>query len=60
MAHIKPANDVIEFLVCYAVKGLKEAEKKFLEDGYQGNEKMEKVSAEYDCKCRICFKVRKV
>ena len=46
MVHIKPKDEVIEFLVCYAAKGLKDAEKKFLEEGYRGNEKMEKVSAE--------------
>ena len=46
MVHIKPKDEVIEFLVCYAAKGLRDAEKKFLEEGYRGNENMEKVSAE--------------
>nr|KAG5699012.1 hypothetical protein BaRGS_025406 [Batillaria attramentaria] len=43
LAHIKPADDVIGFIVRYAVKGMQEAEKYYLEDGYQGQEKLEKV-----------------
>lgn len=43
LAHIKPVDDVIGFIVRYAVKGLEEAEKFYLEDGYLGQTNLEKV-----------------
>ncbi|XP_076437482.1 RNA-binding protein Ro60-like isoform X3 [Babylonia areolata] len=43
LAHIKPVNDAIGFIVRYAVKGMKEAEDEFLEDGYLGRTNLETV-----------------
>ncbi|KAK7110605.1 RNA-binding protein RO60-like [Littorina saxatilis] len=43
LCHIKPANDAIGFIIRYAVKDMKEAEKFYLEDGYLGRDDLEKV-----------------
>ena len=44
LSHIKPMDNVIGFIIRYIAKDMQEAEKFYLEDGYLGNEQLEKVS----------------
>lgn len=43
LSHIKPINDTIGFIVRTIVKGMADAEKYFLEDGYLDRDQLEKV-----------------
>ena len=44
LSHIKPVDNVIGFIIRYIAKDMQEAEKYYLEDGYLGDEQLEKVS----------------
>lgn len=43
LLHIKPVNDAIGFIVRFAVKGMKEAEEEYLQDGYLDRKQLEQV-----------------
>lgn len=49
LSHIKPRNDEVGFIIRYLLKGLKEAETSYLEDGYLSRDQLEKVRC-----CSFC------